>query len=80
MTDKPVRPAAEKLASAPVIYFDAAPALGQSNGVVAIVLSAMLLMPMSDGQIVADAACVAHLRGSPAAIKSLREAWIRRSA
>ena len=57
-----------------MIYFDAAPALGQSNGVVAIVLSVMALTPMSDGQIVADAACVAHLRGSPAAIKSLREA------
>jgi hypothetical protein len=74
MTDKPARPALKNANSAPVIYFDAAPALGQSNGVVAIVLSAMSLTPMNDGQVVADGACVAHLRGSPAAIKSLREA------
>ena len=76
MTDKPApsRPALKNIASAPVIYFDAAPALGQANGVVSIVLSAMLLSPQTDAQVVADGACVAHLRGTPAAMKSLREA------
>jgi hypothetical protein len=74
MTDKPARPALKNIASAPVIYFDAAPALGQANGVVSIVLSAVLLSPMTDAQVVADGGCVAHLRGTPAAMKSLREA------
>ena len=74
MTDKPARPELKNIASAPVIYFDAAPALGQANGVVSIVLSAMLLSPMTDAQVVADGGCVAHLRGTPAAMKSLREA------
>lgn len=74
MTDKPARPALKNASSAPVIYFDAAPALGQSNGVVAIVLSTMMLSPQTDGQVITDAACVAHLRGTTAAIKSLRDA------
>jgi hypothetical protein len=34
----------------------------------------MSLTPMSDGQVVADVSCVAHLRGSAAAITNLREA------
>lgn len=74
MTDKPVKPSLKNAASAPVIYFDAAPALGQANGVASIMLSTMLLTPMSDGSVLADYACVAHLRGTPQAVKNLRDA------
>lgn len=74
MTDKPVKPSLKNATTAPVIYFDAAPALGQANGVASILISAMMLTPMSDGQVAAEHACIAHLRGASQAIRNLRDA------
>lgn len=64
-------------ANAPFVYFETAMAWLYLNGVGCVTLAAGRLMTNAEGQVVADAAVVAHLRGNLPAIKSLRYALDR---
>lgn len=67
-------PAVKNTASAPMIYFDNAPALGVLNGVVEIELVARTMMQNTDGVIAQEIICVGHLRCSLQAASNLRTA------
>ena len=67
-------PILKNAATAPFIYFDGAPALGQMAGAVEIELCARVVLPQADGSTVCDMVCVAHLRSSVAAAANLHEA------
>ena len=60
--------------NAPFIYFDAAVSYGVLNGAIQIELMANVLIPTPDGGVRADGTFTAHLRCSPVAAASLRNA------
>ena len=71
---KPASPMMKNAATAPTIYFDMAPAFGHLNGVLVVEIAAQMLVPRSDDTLVAELACVAHLRCSLPGAMSLRDA------
>ena len=58
-------------ATAPMIFFDNAPTMGNYNGVMHLSLSAMRFMP-GEGRAVADSVMVAHLRTNLEGLQSLK--------
>jgi hypothetical protein len=60
--------------SAPFIYFDLAPSFGVMAGAIEIELVARILIPGLDPQPTAEVVATAHLRCSPTAAASLRDA------
>src|SRR6202030_4853448 len=67
-------PLLKNAATAPFVYFDSVPLLGTFSGNIEIELAGRMLMPKSDGSVVADMACTAHLRCSPNAAVLLVDA------
>jgi hypothetical protein len=67
-------PLLKNAAAAPFVYFDNIPVFGCFSGNLEIELAARMLMPKSDGSVVADMACAAHLRCSPGAAAQLVDA------
>ena len=62
-------------ATAPFIYFDLAPTYGTNSGAIEIELTARTIIPVIEtNSIRNEAVIVAHLRCSPVAAGSLREA------
>jgi hypothetical protein len=59
---------------APFVFFENAPALGFTNGVAAITLSANRTWIDPSGVVVNEQCVVAHLRGNVQALLSLRQA------
>ena len=59
---------------APVIFFDAAPAFGSFNSLVAITLSAGLQSPQDDGNVKVENHVVAYLRTNVEGIRALKAA------
>jgi hypothetical protein len=59
---------------APFIYFDAAPTYGVNNGAIQVELAASTVLPDGSGAVRIDVLITAHLRCSPTAAMSLREA------
>lgn len=63
---------------APFVYFDSAPIFGTVDGAIEVRLEARIPFRNGSGRIVAEPACTAHLRCSPAAaarlVKSLQDA------
>lgn len=69
MTNKPqTTPLLKNTAAAPFVYFDGAPVYGHVNGIIEIELSARVMVPKPDGTVGVNIVCIAHLRGSPAAM------------
>jgi hypothetical protein len=60
--------------TAPFIYFDVAPTYGVMAGAIEIELVARILIPSTEPQPKAEAVTTAHLRCSPVAAASLRDA------
>jgi len=71
---KPTTPLLKNTASAPVIFFDGAPAYGTVNGIVEIELAARILIPKPDNSVAVDPVCMAHLRCSLQAASNLHAA------
>lgn len=75
-TQKPVSP--QRLikdpGAGPVVYFDQASAFGHFNGVIEVTLTGRLLVPTSDSRVITEIIAAGHLRGSVAAMASLRDA------
>lgn len=70
-----VPPLLKNAATAPFVYFDSVPVFGTWSGNLELELAARMLMPKSDGTtVVAEMACVAHLRCSPQAAMMLIDA------
>jgi len=67
-------PMMKNAASAPVIFFDDAPAFGTINGAIMIELAAPVVIPQPDGSVQFEMHCVAKLRCAPAALGSLKQA------
>jgi hypothetical protein len=61
-------------ASAPFVYFDLTGALGVMNGAVQIELASRILIPLPDGNATAEFVTTGHLRCSPTAAMTLRDA------
>jgi hypothetical protein len=59
---------------APFIFFEGAPAMAFTNGVVSLTLGANRTWIAPDGTVMNDAVVVAHLRGNIQAALSLRRA------
>lgn len=77
MTDpkqEPPPPTVKGTHSAPFIYFDAAPSYGVMAGTIEIELVARILIPSLDPHPKSEVVATAHLRCSPAAAESLRDA------
>lgn len=70
-------PLLKNAGAAPLVYFDSVPVFGAFAGHVEIELAARMLMPKPDGGVLADMACTAHVRCSPAAAMQLIEALTR---
>jgi hypothetical protein len=66
-------PLLKNSAAAPVIYFDSAPVHGTLAGNIEVELATRVLLPKSDGHVLAEMVCVAHLRCCPAAAQALME-------
>jgi len=64
----------KNVATAPLIYFDSAPVHGICNGSVSIELATQAILPKSDGGVITDMMCTAHLRCTPFAAKILIDA------
>jgi hypothetical protein len=64
----------QDLPSAPIIFFEFCPTLGNNNGLINIMLAAGLVMPTSGPGTETVPVAVAHLRCSTAAAVQLREA------
>ena len=60
--------------SAPVLFFDSAPASGAKDGVIGITLVAARHLPIDGGKVVMQFGTVAHLRCSVASALELRNA------
>lgn len=58
----------------PVVFFDQAPTFGHLNGVIEVTLTSRLLLPTTDGKVANEIVAAGHLRGSVAAMASLRAA------
>lgn len=58
----------------PVVYFDQAPTFGHLNGVIEVTLTGRLLLPTADNRCITEIIAAGHLRGSIAAMASLRDA------
>ncbi len=73
---KPVSPIsyASDVGRAPVIFFDAVPAFGGFNGLVALTLSAALQSPQDNGKVKVESHVVAHLRTNVEGIRALKAA------
>lgn len=71
---KPSKPVATVAGNdaAPTIFFDGAYAYGANNGVLQIEIAAGTLVPIED-KVRMRPICMAHLRGSPAAMTQLRD-------
>jgi len=67
-------PMMKNAATAPVIFFDVAPAFGTVNGAIMIELAAPVVIPQPDGSVQFEMHCVAKLRCAPAALGSLKQA------
>jgi hypothetical protein len=67
-------PLLKNAAAAPLVFFDGVPVFGTFSGNIEIELAARMLMPKPDGSVLADMACTAHLRCSPAAAVMLIDA------
>jgi hypothetical protein len=80
MTDEPaanppIPPLSETGSSlAPIIYFDAAPNYGVSNGVASITLEALVYLKTEGTVVRAERRAVAHLRMNGVALASLKGA------
>ena len=64
----------QDLPSAPIIFFEFCPTLGNNNGLINVMLAANLVMPTSGPGTDAIPVAVAHLRCTTAAALQLREA------
>lgn len=67
-------PLVKNVASAPFVFFDAAPVFGVNAGVVQVALTANATSIKADKTVGVDMVAVAHLRGSLQAAVSLRDA------
>jgi len=67
-------PLLKNAAAAPLIYFDGSPVHGTLSGIIEVELASRFLMPKADGSVQSDMTCVAHLRCSPNAARSLIDA------
>ena len=74
MTDKSEIPAYENINTAPVVYFDIAPAHGIMGGIIQIELASRILNAMSDGGVDIKFITTGRLRCSPTAALNLRNA------
>ena len=81
MTEKPaplppaeVFKAIQNLPSAPIIFFEFCPTLGNNNGLINIMLAAGLVMPTNGPGTETIPVAVAHLRCTTAAATQLRDA------
>jgi len=61
------------LPSAPIIFFEACPTLGNNNGIINVMLATGLVLPAPNNQIASVAVAVAHLRCTVAAAMILRD-------
>jgi hypothetical protein len=61
-------------ADAPFIYFEGATCFGACAGAIQVELGAKIFNATADGSVATDVVTVAHLRCSPAAATSLRDA------
>lgn len=66
-------PMLKNAATAPLVYFDAAPVRGSFNGNVEVELTTRYMQPKADGGVAVDMVCVAHLRCTPQAADLLIE-------
>ncbi len=62
------------IADAPFVYFEGATCFGACAGTIQIELGAKIFNATADGSVATDVVTVAHLRCSPAAAASLRDA------
>lgn len=67
-------PLLKNASSAPMVYFDNVPVFGVFAGNVEIELSARVLMPKPNGNVVGEMNCTGHLRCSPQAAAMLVDA------
>jgi len=64
----------QDLPSAPIIYFEFCPTLGNNNGLINILLAASVVLPTATAATHVVPVAVAHLRCSTAAATQLRDA------
>jgi hypothetical protein len=74
MANKPIVPTFHNPETAPVIYFDIAPAYGIFNGAIQIELAGRTLKPAPSGPVEIEFLVTGRLRCSPIAAGHLREA------
>ncbi|WP_445222251.1 hypothetical protein ACKWRH_21590 [Bradyrhizobium sp. Pa8] len=64
-------PLLKNASAAPFVYFDNAPLYGVAGMGIEVELTAASIVPRSDGAVMREAVCVAHLRCSPQTALSL---------